>query len=256
MWLIGGLCLLNFAILLLALWEAWQARHLSTEFAESQYIFLALVCMFLVACVGAPVLVIAYDNVDASLFVSSAMIFLSACAILFLIFMPKIQYERQRLAGDPSRRDVIKITGIGPATGSSAQYTAGPSLFEGSGQACGTEGEDSADLGERILTTKTQKELAEENALLKRLLRREREANGRGLVGQDAADLTTDPPETRVGAYREGVGGKETAALKDDAGGLSDTNSAGVIHDRVLRDEDDGGGVVDVDFGGFDEPVA
>jgi hypothetical protein len=69
------LAILNISILVLALIEAWRARNLATEFAESQYIARALFLMLLVIFIGLPILVIAKDNPNATLFISSGIIF-------------------------------------------------------------------------------------------------------------------------------------------------------------------------------------
>jgi hypothetical protein len=49
-----SLALINAGILLLAIAENWQARHLSTEFQESKGIFRALFSILLVLFVGIP----------------------------------------------------------------------------------------------------------------------------------------------------------------------------------------------------------
>jgi hypothetical protein len=76
------LAVLNISILVLALIEAWRARNLATEFAESQYIARALFLMLLVIFIGLPVLVIAKDNPNATLFISSGIIFVVVSCIL------------------------------------------------------------------------------------------------------------------------------------------------------------------------------
>jgi hypothetical protein len=193
-WAILTLVVSNLTIILLATCEAWQARNLSTEFAESQYIFQALTSMALVVSIGAPVLVLARDNPTASHFVSSGMIFISTGAILSLIFVPKIRYERQRVrnASSTKRHNTVQITGL---TNTNDNTTNGTESHQEGGygsplhdhtddenrisflasSSLHLEGEDpDHSTGERILTTKTQKQLLEENAILKRLLQKAR----------------------------------------------------------------------------------
>lgn len=86
------------------------------------------------------------------------------------------------------------------------------------------EGEE-AESGERILTTKTQKELAEENALLKRLLRREREASAKR--GQESGRLHVDngdgePPTEDVSVpVRSNYGEAPVTAMEPEGVGAS-----------------------------------
>ena len=93
-----------------------------------------------------------------------------------------------------SRRNLVTVSGLQPTPGAgrsgevasfgrSASYTSG---FE--------DDDSSTAFGERILTAKTQKELAEENAMLRRLLDRERKKNS---LENDAAtneDLNCSKP--------------------------------------------------------------
>ena len=60
----------------LAMYEAWQARNLSTEFQESESIFRALVCIFLAYFIGGPVLFLV-DDVQVHLFIITALLFIT-----------------------------------------------------------------------------------------------------------------------------------------------------------------------------------
>ena len=62
------LCIINFGALLLALFEAYRAKDIPLEYAESSYIFKAMACILLVCFMGVPVMVIAYDNPSAGEF--------------------------------------------------------------------------------------------------------------------------------------------------------------------------------------------
>ena len=149
-------------MLCLAIVQAWRARELSTEYQESEYIFKALFVIFLVVFIGLPVLVIARDNPDASVFLASAVIAVSSCAIVSLIFVPKIRYVRKAERSDASG-DKVKISGIGESVMNNGSSGNASSPFKNS-----TNSTDSDDYGDRIITTKTKRQLVEENAELRR----------------------------------------------------------------------------------------
>ena len=90
-----ALAVINLGSLLFAVYEAYVARHISTEFAETDYIFKSLVVISLVCFIGIPVLVIAHDNPAAYFFVLSAIIFVVCTSLLSLIFGPKIMHHYQ-----------------------------------------------------------------------------------------------------------------------------------------------------------------
>jgi len=84
------LCLINLGSLLFALFQAYMARNISTDFQESNYIFLAMAFILLVFFIGFPVMIIAHDNVAASFFLKAGVVFVVCSTILLLIFIPKV----------------------------------------------------------------------------------------------------------------------------------------------------------------------
>ncbi len=156
---ITALVLVNAGALCCALFQAWQARNLSTEFAESHYIFKALASILSLMFVGVPVLIIASDNADARLFVSSAINFSFAVAILLLMFVPKIQYEKREKAKSVRNLTVSGMSGMTPAS-----YVSQVSQLESDDET------STSNLGEKIITTKTAEELALEVSRLQRRL--------------------------------------------------------------------------------------
>mmetsp|Transcript_6401 Transcript_6401/g.16219 ORF Transcript_6401/g.16219 Transcript_6401/m.16219 type:complete len:961 (-) Transcript_6401:1939-4821(-) len=184
---IAPLTALNIGVVLLALYEAWKSRFLATEFAESQHIGRAVIGTLIVAGIGLPVLVIAKDNPDASLFVSSGIIFVMCILTLGCIFAPKIRYDKEskqqptrnvRISGffygsHPPSGDLNMISAAICDTGMPNNKTRKNSrsfdrkqlsnVSEHS-QASGTS--ESNEIGERILTTKTRKELLQDMELL------------------------------------------------------------------------------------------
>jgi len=86
-----ALGVLNIGALCFAILEAYRARNISIQYAESQYIFSASVSILMICCFGIPILLLA-EKGNAYFFVFSAVIFCCSCAILLFIFVPKIQY--------------------------------------------------------------------------------------------------------------------------------------------------------------------
>jgi hypothetical protein len=87
---LGMLLTINLGCLLFAVFQAYQARSISTELQESGYIFTAMAFILVVAFIGIPVLIVARGNVAAIYFISTGIIFIVCTSILTLIFIPKV----------------------------------------------------------------------------------------------------------------------------------------------------------------------
>ena len=70
--------------------QSYMARHISTEFAESAHIGIAISSMLLVSSVGIPTVVLVSDDPKARYFVISSVIFVLCSAVLLFIFVPKM----------------------------------------------------------------------------------------------------------------------------------------------------------------------
>jgi hypothetical protein len=121
---IASLIAVNVGCLLFAIFQAYQARHLSTEFGESSYVFKALLITFLVGLVGVPVLLLARDNTNASTFVASAILFVTGTSILLVIYVPKISHLRKNGNKEVHFRHTLSVIAarvafLGPNEGSS-----------------------------------------------------------------------------------------------------------------------------------------
>jgi len=84
--------IVNFGMVTLALFQAWRARHLSTEFAESTYIANALIISILVTIFAIPVLFLSQENVNIDTFISTILASVYPGSTLCLIFVPKINF--------------------------------------------------------------------------------------------------------------------------------------------------------------------
>lgn len=73
------LFVLNFLIALLSAYQSWKARKLSTEFAESQYIFASLIITLTLFMVAVPIIIMSRSNPRTSVFIYSAAVFICKC---------------------------------------------------------------------------------------------------------------------------------------------------------------------------------
>jgi 7 transmembrane sweet-taste receptor of 3 GCPR len=165
--------LINLGLFCATVFQSCKSRNLSTEYQESQYIFRALIGILLVAFIGVPVLIIARDNTNSRLFVTSGIIFVMCLLILLLIFVPKIHFERS--PHNAERPEVSHISGLDMgltctgglntgfgSTSDSVHFTRPSEVFSI---------EDESESGEQIFSSKTQTELVKEVTALKRYIR-------------------------------------------------------------------------------------
>mmetsp|Transcript_9149 Transcript_9149/g.23182 ORF Transcript_9149/g.23182 Transcript_9149/m.23182 type:complete len:256 (+) Transcript_9149:2078-2845(+) len=178
------LLVFNFFILMMAIFQAWRARNISTEFQETEHIYRALGGIILVLFIGIPVLILVRGETDTSVFVVSAITFIFCLSILLNLFVPKMVYEKER-----KKKDNTHITGLAPPSVYTANGTAFPSMT--------SETSDDGDaVGDRILSMKTRRELIEENNKLKQEIRRLQKREGRPNV---TAEETAAGKESQVG---------------------------------------------------------
>ena len=151
-----ALAVINLSILVCAMAQAWQARNLSTEFAESQYIFRALLSFLMVLFTCGPVLVMTQENPNIHVFAGSSIVFIWSTVSLLWIFVPKIQFHRHQKK--PPRGGSVMISGL--AFSQPQGSTADPQHSNS----------DGTSNGERILSWLPMNELIRENESLRREL--------------------------------------------------------------------------------------
>lgn len=108
---------LNFIALILANVQAYMARSIRDELAESKFIGLTTLSMMQISIVAVPLLVIVNNNPSASFFVWTGAIFIICTSVLLLIFVPKVmraldpktddgrKLKLQVMSGDVNRQD-------------------------------------------------------------------------------------------------------------------------------------------------------
>ena len=119
---------------------------MSTEFAESDYIAKALVIILIIWLFAFPVILLTRQNPDVDTFVQSVKTFAFAFSVLGFIFIPKILmwHRRRSLKSTPAVPNISSLTMSGGTHTFAMAY------------------------GERIVTTKTQEQLASEMKALVR----------------------------------------------------------------------------------------
>jgi hypothetical protein len=102
---------INLTALLLACYEAYQARMISDEYSETSYIGMAVISMLQVSIIGVPVMFLVNENPAASFFVCCGLIFIIGMSVLLLIMVPKIFFvknHKQRMV----RKSVSQLHGV------------------------------------------------------------------------------------------------------------------------------------------------
>ena len=90
------LAVLNAIALVFANIEAFRARNVTSEFSESQYVMIIMICLVQALFIGVPLLIIVRENAIATYFMWAGLIFVVTIAILGLLFVPKVILVRQR----------------------------------------------------------------------------------------------------------------------------------------------------------------
>lgn len=129
----------NTAVLVLALYQTWRARNLSTEFAESKYIAIALLLCIVITALGFPLLSIFKEDPNFDALIKTFCITIYSLSILCFIFLPKMQMHNDSLSGKSASKQFFSVIGSSDRTNGTTTST-----------------------GERIVTRKSQFELAKE----------------------------------------------------------------------------------------------
>ncbi|CAB9517862.1 acid type B receptor subunit 2 [Seminavis robusta] len=121
------LAIVNMGVLLLANWQAYEARDIESEFAETKCISICMASMLQAMVTGIPVLFVVGDLPNAYYIVLVLLVFVISVVILGAIFVPKIYFTYKYLRMSPSDQkrvltDIIRKT---------AKSTSGPRFSAG-----------------------------------------------------------------------------------------------------------------------------
>ena len=96
------LAIINLCVLILAIWQAYKAREIRLEFAESKYIAICLISLLEALLIGIPILMVVRDSPQAYYLTIIFIVFVICMGVLFLIFVPKMlmseEYSHRSLA--------------------------------------------------------------------------------------------------------------------------------------------------------------
>jgi ABC-type sugar transport system substrate-binding protein len=91
---------INLSAVIIANWQAYEARHIQSEFSESKYIALSMVCLLQAVLTAVPMLFLTMELPLVHYVVSCMTVSVCCLSIILLIFVPKIsaaQNEKARL---------------------------------------------------------------------------------------------------------------------------------------------------------------
>lgn len=104
-----ALLAVNFCAVVMANYQAYKARNFSTDYSESKYIALAMVCIFQISMVGIPLMFLVTDSPTALFFVQTGIIAIVCGSVLLLLFLPKMwllrQVKAKRAAKEEAKRN-------------------------------------------------------------------------------------------------------------------------------------------------------
>lgn len=103
-----SLVIVNAGALVFALQQAYAARKISTAFAESVFIYQAMIIILVVSCVACPVVFLVRDDIKAFFFVRAVYAFVSSMSLLLFLFIPKIFYLRK--FGNVAFKHAVKVS--------------------------------------------------------------------------------------------------------------------------------------------------
>lgn len=90
------LTVINLSVIVISNMQAYQARKIKTEYAESKYIFLIMLTMLQSYLLGLPILALVRDDPQASFVVLTVIIFATCMATLLFLFIPKMTKRAER----------------------------------------------------------------------------------------------------------------------------------------------------------------
>ena len=153
------LAVLDLGAMAFALYQAYHARKISLEFAESNYIATAIACILLVCFVGIPVILLT-NQPRARFFVLASIDFVICVSLLMFIFVPKERFRRAKTSVKDSLR--------GMAVAQNASMKANRSAVTNTSIVSSSSTASDSDGGLRVLNNPlTVKELEGKNFALK-----------------------------------------------------------------------------------------
>lgn len=96
---------INLSAVIIANWQAYEARHIRSEFSESKYIALCMVCVLQAVLTSFPMLCLTTELPQVHYVVICTTIFICCFSIIVLIFIPKINAAREEKARSQANKN-------------------------------------------------------------------------------------------------------------------------------------------------------
>eukprot|EP00978_Attheya_sp_CCMP212_P029574 scaffold105445_cov43-Attheya_sp.AAC.1 len=109
--------LINIGVLLVAFWQSFRARSITSEFSETRYINLVMMSLSQAFLTGLPILFLVREQPKAFYLIWVFLILVVCLSVLLLIFVPKILFERKFKKLRASEQNAVFQGAIETSTG-------------------------------------------------------------------------------------------------------------------------------------------
>lgn len=106
------LTIVNFGMLVVANFQAYQARSIRTEFSESRYISIIMASLLQGAVLAIPILALTRDKPRVMYVVEVNLIFLLCMVTLGFMFIPKVILVRKSIEKAENKRINVRVSGL------------------------------------------------------------------------------------------------------------------------------------------------
>ena len=111
------LVVVNLGLLIITCYQAWEARDIKSEFAESKWIGLAVFSMSQGFLTGIPIVsAVANDQPETFYLTLTLLLFVICLMVLLLIFLPKIMMHHRYMKMSPSEKKKALAASIRAST--------------------------------------------------------------------------------------------------------------------------------------------
>jgi hypothetical protein len=83
---------IHFAVIVIGNWGNYKCRNIETANSESRYIGISVAALFQALCMGVPIGIVVWDDPQSRFYVLAGIVFVTAQAMLSLIYVPKVYY--------------------------------------------------------------------------------------------------------------------------------------------------------------------
>jgi hypothetical protein len=114
--------IVNFCVVLLACWQAYEARGIKSEFAEAEWIGWAILSMCQAFLTGIPVIAVVRTIPQAFFLTVTFVLFIVCMVVLWLIFFPKMLIQKRYASMSPQEQKRAMAVSVRLSSGRSAHF--------------------------------------------------------------------------------------------------------------------------------------